>query len=531
MAGKVIKFNIDARAALKRGIDKLTKTVGVTLGPKGRNVAMRQPWGGIHISKDGITVCKSIEFSDQFEDMGAQLVRSAAQTTVDETGDGTTTATILTSEIYNQGLQLLATGFDPIGLKKGMDKAVIKIVECLDNMAQKIEDIEKIAQIGSISANDESIGKLIAEAMEKVGKDGVITIDETPEDRTYLQITEGMEFDRGYANPLFITNMEKVQVEFNDCYILLHEERLEDVNSIVHVLNGIAKTGKPLLIIAEDFSQNFLATLITNKRNGALYSCPVKAPGFGERRKEMLKDLAILTNATLFSKDIGVDIKKCELKDLGVAKKVLVNRISTTIIDGAGTKESIKARINQIKDDIKNVDNDYDKRRMKERLAKLTGGIAIVKVGAHTETEMKEKKDRVEDALHATKAAVEEGIVPGGGVALIRCIKPVTEFLDTLDRTERAGAEIILSAIQAPLRLIVLNAGGKPDVVVERVLLNENVNFGYNANTNVFEDLVQSGVIDPKKVVRSALQNATSVASMLLTTEAVVVDEEETKKD
>lgn len=532
MSGKIIKSKMEARELIKKGVNKLADTVGVTLGPRGRNVCMRQSWGTPQITKDGITVAKAISFKDQFEDIGAQLIRAAAQRTVDESGDGTTTATVLAQAIYNKGLYLLAADYNPMDLKRGIDKAVKIVVEHLDSIAKPINSKNEIEQVGSISGNSKEIGSIIAEAMDKVGKDGVITIDESSTTDTILDVSEGMQFDRGYVTPWFVTDTEKSQVEFKNCYVLIHEDRLEDVNVLVPLLEAIAKEGRPLLIIAEDFGQNLLATLIINKRNGAFYSCPVKAPGFGERRKEILKDLAILTNATLFSKELGTKIDRCELSDLGVAGKVLVNRTHTTIVDGTGSKESITARVNQIRDDLKHLDNEYDRKRAQERLAKLVGGVAVIKVGAPTEPEMKEKKDRVEDAMHATRAAVEEGIVPGGGVALLRCIPVLKEFSKTiLDHGEKAGVDIIISALESPIKLIVQNAGGLPDVVANKVLENDNVNYGYNASTGNYEDLIESGVIDPKKVVRSAIQNAASVASMLITTEAIITDDVSEQKD
>lgn len=530
MAGKTIKFNVDARNSIKKGVNSLADAVNVTLGPKGRNVSIYRSWGIPHVTKDGITVAKEISFKDQFEDMGAQLVRAAAQRTCDEAGDGTTTATVLAQTIYNKGLQLLAVDYNPMYLKRGIDKAVEAVVDHLDTFVKPTQDRDEIAQIGSISANDPEIGQLIAEAMEKVGKEGVITIDESPTLNTYLEVADGMEFDRGYVTPWFITNAEKSQVEMEDALILINEERLEDVNVLVPLFQEVSQMGKPLLIISEDFGQNFVATLIVNKRKGALFSCPVKSPGFGERRKEILKDLATLTGATLFSKELGTDLSKCDISNLGTARKIIVNRAATTIVGGGGSKEDVQNRVTQIRDDIKHCDTEYDQKRMKERLAKLVGGVAVIKVGAPTEPEMKEKKDRVEDAMHATRAAVEEGIVPGGGVALLRCKEAVREILSILDdREEKSGAEIILEALEAPLRLIVSNAGGSPDMVVSKILENDDINFGYNAATGEYEDLVKSGVIDPKKVVRTALQNAASVASMLITTEAMVADDPEDK--
>lgn len=532
MSGKIIKSGSKAKELVQNGVNVLANTVGVTLGPRGRNVAMRQSWGVPHITKDGITVARSISFKDQFEDMGAQLVRAAAQKTVDEAGDGTTTATVLAQAIYNKGLYLLAAGYNPMDLKKGIDKAVKIVVDFLGEIAKPIQTQEEIEQVGSISANDPEIGALIAEAVAKVGKEGVITIDESSTFETQLDVSEGMNFDRGYITPWFITDVEKSQVELNNCYVLINEERLEDVKSMVPLFEAVAKEGRPLLIIAEDFGQNLVATLILNKRNGAFFSCPIKAPGFGERRKEILKDLSILTGATLFSKELGNDVSRCEMTDLGEANKVIVNRTSTTIIGGAGDKDSIISRVNQIRDDMKHVDNDYDRKRMQERLAKLIGGVAIIKVGAPTEPEMKEKKDRVEDAMHATRAAVEEGIVPGGGVALLRCVPALKEFAESMQNSgEKAGVEVIVSSLQAPIRLIVENSGGMPDVVVAAVMSESEVGFGYNAATDTYENLIESGVVDPKKVVRLALQNAASVASMLLTTEALIADDKQDEKE
>ena len=527
MTHKVIKYNVDARNAIKAGVDKLANTVKVTLGPKGRNVLLRKSWGAPHITRDGVTIAKEISLKDQFEDMGAKMVKTAASQTCDEAGDGTTTATVLAQSIYNQSLKLLATGFNPIDLKRGIDKAVTVVVNKLDQITKLTQDPTEIAQVGTISANDANLGNMIAEAMTKIGKDGVITIEESQNTNTYLEFTEGMQFDRGYYTPYFITNGDKSTVELNDCFVFLHDGRIEDIQLFAPLLNEIATSGRPVLIIAEDYGQTVMRTLIDNKLRGSLFSCPIRAPGFGERRKEIFKDLAVLTKATLSCMETGMTLDKMEMSHLGFAKRVVINRGSTTIIGGAGVKEEIKKRANQIKDDISNVESEYDKKMMRERLAKLVGGIAVIKVGAPTEPEMKEKKDRVEDAVHATRAAVEEGIVPGGGVALLRCLDVVKALYETLSIGEREGANIIMHALESPLRMIVENAGGKPDIVIDKVLSNSNVNFGFNAATDVYEDLVESGVIDPKKVVRCALQNAASVASMLITTEAIVVDDEE----
>jgi chaperonin GroEL len=459
------------------------------------------------------------------------MVKTAASKTCDEAGDGTTTATILAQAIYNEGLQLLTAGYNPVGLKRGIDKAVNVIVEKLAVLAVPTQDAEKIAQIGTISANDPEIGQLIANAMLKVGRDGVITIEESQTHETTMEVSEGMKFDRGYITPYFVTNVDKVEVELKDCFLFINDGRLEDIRVMVPLLQEIATTGKPILFIAEDYGQAFLQTLIQNKLSGSLINCPIKAPGFGERRKEILKDIATLTGGSVFSNEAGLKIEMADIKHLGMAKRIVVNRNSTVIVGGGGSKESIQQRISQIRDDISHCDSDYDTEKMRERLAKLIGGIAVIRVGAPTEPEMKEKKDRVEDAMNATKAAVEEGIVPGGGVALLRCCDVVQRLVETLeDRDEREGAKIILNVIETPLRTIVQNAGGKPDIVVAQILSSDQPNYGFNAATDRYEDLVDAGIIDPKKVVRCALQNAASVASMLVTTEALVVDDPDDKE-
>lgn len=531
MASKIVKYGNEARQSIKKGVDKLANAVKVTLGPKGRHVLFRTNWGSSHVTRDGVTIAKEIFLRDQFEDMGAQMVKTAATKTVDDCGDGTTTATVLSQAIYSDALQLLAVGYNPIDIKRGMDKAVEKVIENLTIIAQPTQDPEKIAQIGTISANDEEIGKLIADAMEKVGKEGVVTIEESQTVKTQLEVSDGMEFDRGYITPYFVTDVDHATVDLLDSFVLVYDGRLEEINALVPLLQSVSKTGRPILIIAEDYGQNCLATLINNKLKGSLYSCPIKAPGFGERRKEILKDLAVLTKATLFAKEVGMDIGKATIENLGQARRIVVTRSNTTIVGGIGTKEAITARANQIRHDIEHCDSDYDRKGMRQRLAKLLGGVAIIKVGAPTEPEMKEKKDRVEDALHATKAAVEEGIVPGGGIALLRCSNVVKELIDALeDKGEREGARIILNSLEAPLRMIVQNAGGKPDLVIAEVLKNDNLNFGFNAAKDRFEDLVATGIIDPKKVVRCALQNAVSVSSMLITTEAMIADDPEEKE-
>lgn len=527
MAHKIIKYNEDARKSIKKGVDKLANTVKVTLGPKGRHVLLRKSWGFPHITRDGVSIAREIFLKDQFEDMGAQMIKNAASKTCDEAGDGTTTATILAQDIYVKSLMLLSTGYNPIDLKHGIDKAVKIVVDKLNEIAKSSQDPVEIAQVGTISANDAEIGNMIAEAMMKIGKEGVITLEESQTEHTTLEITEGMQFDRGYYTPHFITNSDKVAVEFNNAYVLMHDGRIEDIQLLVPVLEAVAKEGRPILLLAEDFGQTILQTLIQNKLKGTLFSCPVKAPGFGERRKEILKDLAVLTGGTVFTQETGLTLEHAEMFHLGTARRIVINRGSTTIVGGGGNKEELKNRAAQIKDDIEHCgDSEYDRKMMKDRLAKLMGGVAVIRVGAPTEPEMREKKDRVEDAMHATRAAVEEGIVAGGGVALLRCSKEVSDLVASLtDVGEREGARIILQALEAPLRMIVQNAGGRPDIVIGRVLESSNPSFGYNAATDVYEDLIAAGVIDPKKVVRCALQNAASVASMLITTEAIVVDD------
>ena len=523
MQSKLVEYSDDARTLIKNGVDKLANAVKITLGPKGRHVLIRKNYGAPHITRDGVSIAREIFLKDQFEDMGAQMVKLAAQKTCDDAGDGTTSTTILAQEIYNQGLKLISAGHNPVDLKRGIDKAVNAVVEHLNTIKQLTVNKEEIAQVGTISANDKDIGDLIADAMSKIGKDGILTIEESNSSETTLSITDGIEFDRGYMTPYFITNVEKTIVELANPHILVCDCKLENINDIVELLTEISRSGRGVLIIADDYSEHVLTTLLQNKMKGALFSCPIRAPGYGERRKEILKDLSVLTGATLFSAELA-DIKKAKMEDLGSANKVVVSRRSTTIIDAGGNKEDIKARINQIKDDIENYETEYDKRMARERLAKLAGGIAIIKVGGHTETEIKEKKDRVEDAIHATKAAVEEGIVPGGGVALLRCLSAVEELMKSLPTEEKDGAKIIFNSIQAPFKMIAANAGKKGDVLLEKVLEMDGSN-GYNAATDTFTDLVKDGVIDPTKVVRCSLENAASVASMLITTEAVVADD------
>jgi len=530
---KIIKLGVEARDKISKGVNELANTVGVTLGPKGRNVILTRSWGSPQVTKDGVSIAREISLKDQFEDMGAQMVKSAASKTCDAAGDGTTTATVLAQSMFNEGIKLLAANYNPMDLKRGIDKAVQKVVDELGTIAKETSDSEEIVQVGTISANgDLTIGKLLAEAMGKVGRDGVITIEESDTLETKLEFSEGMQFDRGYMTPYFINNVERSQVEFNNCFILLCDGRLDDIQVLVNLFQQVSQSGKPLVIIAEDFSQNFVATLILNMRSGALTSCPIKAPGFGDRRKEILKDLSVLTGSVLFTEDTGTLVKDATVEDLGVVDKAVINRSNTTLVGGSGKEEELLARVTQIKDDIRNTNSDYDREKMQDRLAKLVGGVAVIKVGAPTEPEMKEKKDRVEDAMHSTRAAVEEGIVAGGGVALLRCSHVVDNLIDSLEEQgEIEGAKIVKKSLEAPVRKIAENAGFSADRVVDKVVESNNTDFGYNAAKERFENLVESGVIDPKKVVRCALQNAASVASMLLTTEAIVGDEPEQEKN
>ncbi len=529
MPAKEILYSENARAKLKAGVDKLANAVKVTLGPKGRNVVIEKSFGSPTITKDGVTVAKEIELEDKFENMGAQMVKEVASKTSDIAGDGTTTATILAQKIFNEGLKLVAAGRNPMVIKKGIDKAVDAVVKKLEEIAVPTRDEKEIAQVGTISANnDPSIGNLIADAMSKVGKEGVITVEEAKGLENTLEFVEGMQFDRGYLSPYFVTNPDKMTCELENCFILIHEKKISSMKDLLPVLEQVAKQGKPLLIIAEDVEGEALATLVVNKLRGTLQVCAVKAPGFGERRKAMLQDIAILTGGQVISEDLGIKLENATLNDLGEAKKVVVDKENTTIIDGAGKPEDIKARVQQIRTEIEETTSDYDREKLQERLAKLVGGVAVINVGAATETEMKEKKARVEDALNATRAAVEEGIVPGGGVALIRCLD-VLEDVKPADEDEKAGIEIVRKALTEPLRQICANAGYEGSLVVEKVMSEKDA-FGFNAATGEYEDLIKSGVIDPKKVTRIALQNAASIASLLLTTEAAVVEKPEEKE-
>ena len=530
MCAKEIFFDVKAREKLARGVDKLANAVKVTLGPKGRNVALEKSFGAPVITKDGVTVAKEIELDDKFENMGAQLVKEVASKTSDAAGDGTTTATILAQSVYHEGIKLVAAGRNPMAIKRGIDKGVEALITELANLAKPTRDQKEIAQIGTISANsDATIGNIIAEAMSKVGKEGVITVEEAKGLETTMDVVEGMRFDRGYLSPYFVTNAEKMICEMDNPYILCTEKKISSMKDMLPVLEQVAKVNRPLMLIAEDVEGEALATLVVNKLRGALQVVAVKAPGFGDRRKAMLQDIAVLTGGQVASDDTGTKLENMTLADLGTAKRVVVDKDNTTIVDGAGKSEDIKARVKQIRAQIEDSTSDYDREKLQERLAKLVGGVAVVHVGAATEVEMKEKKDRVEDALNATRAAVEEGIVPGGGTALIRVSKVLSD-IKPADDDELAGVNIIRRAIEEPLRQIAHNAGFEGSIVVEKVRAGKD-GFGFNAATGEYEDLIKAGVIDPKKVTRTALQNAASVASLLLTTECAIAEKPEPKKD
>src|ERR1700690_2862552 len=528
MTANEVKFNGDARERMLRGVEILANAVKVTLGPKGRNVVFSKSYGAPRITKDGVTVAKEIELSDRFENMGAQMVKEVASKTSDNAGDGTTTATVLAQAIYREGSKLVAAGHNPMELKRGIDHAVEKIVEHLKTQSKPTKDKKEIAQVGTISANgDETIGEMIAQAMEKVGKEGVITVEEAKSMETQLDVVEGMQFDRGYLSPYFVTDPERMESVLEDAFILVHEKKLSNMKDLLPLLEQVAKGGRPLVIIAEDIDGEALATLVVNKLRGTLQVCAVKAPCFGDRRKEMLKDIAVLTGGQAITEDLGIKLESVTLKDLGRAKRITVDKDNTTIVEGAGKKAEIEGRVKQIRVQIEDTASDYDREKLQERLAKLVGGVAVVKVGAATESEMKEKKARVEDALHATRAAVEEGVVPGGGVALLRAQK----VLDTLKVSDeqKSGVLIIRRSIEEPLRQIVANAGEEGSIVVQKIREGSG-NFGFNAATSKYGDLVAEGVIDPVKVVRSALQNAASVAGLMLTTEALVAEKPKDEK-
>ncbi len=523
MAAKQLIFNEDARNSILKGVTLLTDAVKATLGPKGRNVIIDRKFGTPNITKDGVTVAKEIELPEPFENMGAQLVREVASKTSDTAGDGTTTATVLAYAIFKEGMKNVAAGANPMDLKRGIDKAVEVAVEELKKLSKPVQDKKEIAQVGTISANnDPSIGELIADAMDKVGKDGVITVEEAKGLETTLDVVEGMQFDRGYISPYFITDPERMECILEDAFVLCHDKKISSMRDLVPLLEQIAKMGKPLLIIAEDVEGEALATLVVNKLRGTLQVCAVKAPGFGERRKAMLEDIAILTGGTVISEDIGMKLENVKLTDLGRAKKIIVDKENTTIVEGAGDPKNIQGRIQQIKKQIEETTSDYDREKLQERLAKLAGGVAVIHVGAATETEMKEKKARVEDALHATRAAVEEGIVPGGGVALLRCL-PAIEKLK-LEGDQQIGVDIVKKALEEPIRQIVSNAGLEASLIVEKVKESKDPNYGFDAQKEEFTDMMKSGIIDPTKVTRTALQNASSVAGLLLTTAVMITE-------
>ena len=528
MAAKELLFNTDARAKLKKGVDALAEAVKVTLGPKGRNVVIDKKFGSPTVTKDGVTVAKEVELSDPIENMGAQMVKEVATKTSDLAGDGTTTATVLAQAIFREGLKNVTAGANPMELKRGIDRAVEAIVEHLRTMSVPSAGKKEIAQVGSISANnDKEIGNLIADAMEKVGKDGVITVEEAKGLETTLETVDGMQFDRGYLSPYFVTDPEKMEAVLDDAYILIHDKKISAMKELLPVLEKVAQSGRPLLIIAEDVEGEALATLVVNKLRGTLKVAGVKAPGFGDRRKAMLRDIAVLTGGQVISEEVGFKLENATLNDLGRAKRVVIDKDNTTIVDGKGKEGDISGRINEIKAAIDKSTSDYDREKLQERLAKLSGGVAVINVGAATETEMKEKKARVEDALHATRAAVEEGIVPGGGVALLRAQSALDKIRGTED--EKIGVEIVRRSLEEPIRMIAQNAGAEGSIVVAKVRESKEKNFGYNAATDKYEDLVKSGVIDPTKVTRTALQNAASIAGLLLTTECVVVEKKEEK--
>ena len=528
MAAKMICYGAQAREKMLRGVNILADAVKVTLGPKGRNVVLEKSFGSPTVTKDGVTVAKEITLEDKFENMGAQMVKEVASKTSDVAGDGTTTATVLAQAIFTEGQKLVAAGANPMALKRGIDKAVAAVVDELKKMSKPIKGKNEIIQVGTISANnDEMVGKLISEAMDKVGKEGVITVEEAKSMETTLEVVEGMQFDRGYISPYFITDPEKMEVHLEDPYILIHEKKISSMKDMVPILESVAQSGKPLLIIAEDVEGEALATLIVNKLRGTLKAAAVKAPGFGDRRKAMLEDIAILTGGQVVSEELGVKLENVTLSDLGRCKHVRIDKDNTTIIDGAGKKADIEGRINQIRVQIEETTSDYDREKLQERLAKLIGGVAVIHIGAATETEMKEKKARVEDALNATRAAVEEGIVPGGGVALIRAMAALDGMKASGD--EKHGVQILKRALQEPLRNIAHNAGLEGSVVVNAVVEGKEA-YGFNAETGVYEDLMKAGVIDPTKVVRFAVQNAASVAGLMLTTEAMITEKPEKKK-
>src|SRR4051812_33139388 len=529
MAAKQLIFDEHARQTLLKGVSKLARAVSATLGPKGRNVVLDKKFGSPTVTKDGVTVAKEIELEDPYENMGAQMVREVASKTSDAAGDGTTTATVLAEAIFREGLKYVTSGANPIGIQGGIGKAVEAAVEQLAKIAKKVKDKEEIKQVATVSANwDSTIGEIIADAMDKVGKDGTITVEEAKSIETTLEVVEGMQFDKGYLSPYFVTNAESMETRMEDPYILIFEKKISSLKDMLPMLERVAKAGKPLLIIAEEVEGEALATLVVNKLRGTLQVCAVKSPGFGDRRKSMLEDIAILTGGRFISEDIGIKLESVGLEDLGRAKSVVVDKENTTIVEGNGKSSDIQGRVNQIRRAIEETTSDYDREKLQERLAKLAGGVAVINVGAATETEMKEKKARVEDALHATRAAVEEGIVPGGGVALLRCL-PAIEALKLQDEDEKIGVDIVRRAIESPLRSLASNAGVEGSIIVQEVKRRKG-NDGYNVATGEYEDLVKAGVVDPKKVTRAALQNAASIAGLLLTTECLITEVPEKEK-
>ncbi|MHC2018917.1 chaperonin GroEL [Methylobacterium sp. CM6247] len=524
MAAKDVRFSVDAREKMLRGVELLASAVKVTLGPKGRNVVIEKSYGAPRITKDGVTVAKEIELADKFENMGAQMVREVASKSSDIAGDGTTTATVLAASIVREGVKYVAAGMNPMDLKRGIDLAVAAVVKDIGERARKVASSEEIAQVGTISANgDKEIGEMIAHAMEKVGKEGVITVEEAKTAETELDVVEGMQFDRGYLSPYFVTNPEKMMADLEDPYILIHEKKLGSLQALLPILEAVVQTGKPLLIIAEDIEGEALATLVVNKLRGGLKVAAVKAPGFGDRRKAMLEDIALLTKGQMIAEDLGIKLENVTLEMLGHAKRVRIDKETTTIIDGAGDKADIEARVAQIKAQIEDTTSDYDREKLQERQAKLAGGVAVIRVGGSTEVEVKEKKDRVDDALHATRAAVEEGIVPGGGVALLRA-KAAAQGLTNDNPDVQAGIKIVLKALEAPIRQIAQNSGVEGSIVVGKILANSSATYGFNAQTEEYVDMLQAGIVDPAKVVRAALQGAASVAGLLVTTEAMISD-------
>jgi len=527
MPAKDLQFSGDARTSLLRGVEKLAKAVKITLGPKGRNVVLDKKFGSPKITKDGVTVAKEAELEDAFENMGAQLAREVASKTSDDAGDGTTTATVLTEAIYREGLRNVVAGADAMGLKRGIDKAVAAVVAALKAMSKKVKDRGDIASVATISANgDTTIGNILADAMEKVGNDGTITVEEAKSIETTLDVVEGMQFDRGYLSPYFVTNPDTMETVLEDAYLLLFEKKISNLKDLLPLLQKVAQSSRPLLIVAEDVEGEALATLVVNKIRGVMHCAAVKAPGFGDRRKAMLEDIAILTGGRLITEDLGIKLENISLTDLGTARRVVIDKDTTTIVEGPGSQNDVKCRISQLKLQIEQTTSDYDREKLQERLAKLSGGVAVVSVGAATETEMKERKARVEDALHATRAAVEEGIVPGGGIALLRALDGARKQAEALEGDEAVGATIVQKALEAPIRQIAENAGVDGAIVVQNARAKKGA-WGYNAETDTYEDLVKAGVIDPTKVTRSALQNAASIAALMLTTEALVTEAKE----